>query len=95
MPLRDYPNTASTGMEEALRQIIGTRPDDKAAFSKVEQFKMPGRVRTGIRAVPTSATDVVNADLEGDLITDATYLYRLVNVSGVLKWHRTTLSIGW
>lgn len=53
-----------------------------------------GRYRTD-RTAPTSATDVVNGDLEGDYLYDATYQYTLVNAGGAIRWDRRTLNVSW
>lgn len=61
----------------------------------VQDGRLRGRLRTGVRAVPASATDVATTDMEGDVLNDSTYFYRLVNISGTLKWHRVVLSVAW
>lgn len=78
-----------------LNQIVALRSEDIREFDTLNDTKMKGRLRTGVRAVPTAFDDVNADDLEGDVLNDGTYLYRLINDSGTLKWHRESLSISW
>lgn len=83
------------GANTSLLTIIRERRRDAAAVAALETGKMPGRIRTGFRAVPSSATDVIAGDAEGDLVTDGTYTYQLITVSGALKWNRIAHSVAW
>lgn len=79
-----------------LQRIAQIRNDDVREFDALKRNKLPGRHQTGVRAVPSAATDVTASDLIGDWLTDGTYKYELVNVVGTgLRWHRTSLSVGW
>lgn len=89
MPLLPYGNSAE------LAAVISARRADMSVIATLEQGKLPGRIRTGFRAVPTSHSDVIQGDVEGDIITDATYIYRLLSVSGALVWDRRALSVAW
>lgn len=71
------------------------RREDALIVQKLIEGKLKGRIRTGFRAAPSSNSDVISGDVEGDVVTDATYKYELLTVSGSLKWHRTTLNISW
>jgi hypothetical protein len=95
MPLRDYPKLSIVGHVEALRQLINLRPGDQSAFRTLEATKLNGRNRTGVRAVPTSATDTTNTDIEGDFVNDGSYTYLLINVSGTPKWNRVAANVSW
>lgn len=78
-----------------IKDIIAERKRDVIEYNALKTGKKQGRIRTGIRAVPSSATDVIQGDAEGDIVTDATYIYELVTVSGSLKWDRRAHSVGW
>ena len=77
------------------QEIAALRRDDAAIVAGLENDKLKGRIRTGFRTTPSSATDVLGSDAEGDVVVGATYVYRLLSVSGVLKWDRQSLSVGW
>ena len=89
MPLRDYPKLAIIGESEALRQIINLRSDDQAAIRTLEATKFNGRDRTGIRAVPTSNTDLLVGDTVGDRVNDTTHIYFCMNIPGTgVQWRK-------
>ena len=95
--MRVYPDfvNAST-VVSVLQNILGNRREDITDHEGLRDGKLKGRDRTGVRTVPSSAADTTDSDIVGDRLTDATYKYELVNVVGTgLKWHRTTLSVGW
>ena len=94
--MREYPPfvNAST-VVTVLQQILGLRKEDITEYNGLQQGKLKGRDRTGVRAVPTSATDTTAEDFVGDVVKDATYRYELIDISGTLKWDRRTLSVGW
>jgi hypothetical protein len=94
--MRTYPDfvNAST-VVSVLQNILGNRREDITDHEGLRDGKLKGRNRTGVRAAPSSATDTTDSDIVGDIVTDATYKYELVDVAGVLKWHRVTLSVGW
>ena len=54
------------------------------------------RGRTTSR-VPSSPSDVLASDSEGDIVTDAPngFEYKLVNNNGTLVWDRRALTISW
>lgn len=91
--LRPYPTEGSA--EYRLEQIAAQRPNDMRIISTLQRNKRQGRIRTGIRAVPTSHSDVLSGDLEGDFLNDSTNFYLLINDDGTLKWHRGTLAVAW
>lgn len=78
-----------------LADVIAQRRYDANAIDDLEKQKCPGRERTGLRAVPTGHADLLPGDAWGDEITDATYVYRLIRVSGVLVWDRRAHSVAW
>lgn len=88
MPLRDYPNLDIIGESGTLQQIVGLRKDDQAAIRKLEATKFNGRDRTGIRAVPTSNTDVIVGDTPGDRVNDTTHVYLCMTISGSTQWRK-------
>jgi len=80
---------------EILREIIRLRNADVSDWTNLGQQYVIGRGRFTSRAAPANATDVEDTDQEGDYVNDATYEYKLLNISGTLKWDRRTLSVGW
>lgn len=82
-----------------INTVYRERPRDVAVVEQIERNKLKGRVRTSgaiARTPPSSATDVVDDDAEGDVLYDATYQYRLVRLpDDSLVWDRKTLAISW
>ena len=89
MPINQF------GANATLETVIRERRKDVAAITALEQGKRPGRIRTGLRSAPSSATDVAAGDAEGDIVVDATYVFSLLKVGGTLKWDRRAHSVGW
>jgi len=83
------------GSNSTLADVLRERANDVATVAALDQGKLPGRIRTGLRAVPSSNSDVIAGDALGDVITDATYIYTLIRVSGSLKWDRRAHNVSW
>ena len=77
---------------ELLQEIIEKRGQDVGDFDNLPQIYVLGRTTA---RVPTSATDVVATDNEADIVNDGTYEYKLLDISGTLKWDRRTLNTTW
>ena len=93
--MRPYPPFVNASTVVGVLQDI-LRREDITEYETLRNGKLKGRNRTGVRAVPSSATDTGAEDIIGDIITDSTYKYELVEVVGTgPRWHRTTLSVGW
>lgn len=81
---------------EALQEIVRIRDEeDISDFSNLPNRFVLGRGRFTSRSAPANATDVAATDEEGDIVNDATYEYKLLNISGTLKWDRRTLDTSW
>ena len=95
--MRQYPPYANqSNLLRVVQDILSLRREDINEYNALQQGKLKGRIRTESRTVPSAATDVVEGDSEGDIVTDATYIYRLTDVPGTgLRWHRVSLSVGW
>ncbi len=78
-----------------LQEIIKERRADTEGFTRLDQQKLKGRDRTGVRAVPADAADVEQGDIAGDRLNDDTYKYELMTTSTGLKWDRRTLNTSW
>lgn len=89
MPLNLYGESAS------IEDVIRERRRDAQAVKSIEDDKLNGRIRTGLRAVPSGNADIIQGDALGDVITDATYIYTLISVSGAMKWDRRAHSVAW
>ena len=72
-----------------LREI-----EDIQDFTNLDQRFVSGR--TTFR-VPSSPTDVLATDNQGDIVTDVPngFEYKLVDNAGTLVWDRRTLDISW
>lgn len=79
-----------------LQEIARIREtEDISDFANLNQRFVLGRGRFVSRSAPANATDVAATDEEGDIVNDATYEYKLLNISGTLKWDRRTLNTSW
>lgn len=89
-----YPNiNKEEDVLPALKEIVRLREqEDVPDYVNLDQRFLAGRATN---RVPSSATDVLATDNLGDVVNDATYEYKLVNISGTYKWDRRTLSVGW
>lgn len=83
------------GTGATLADVIRERANDVSVMEEVQRRKLDGRNRNGARAIPATALDVAQGDAVGDVMTDGTYRYELVNAGGTLAWDRKTLSVGW
>ena len=80
----------------ALQEISRIREDeDIGDFTNLNNRFVLGRGRFTTRSAPSSATDVLATDSEGDIVNDATYEYKLLDISATLKWDRRTLDTSW
>lgn len=74
------------GLGATINRIIAERRNDIATIKNLFEFKKNGRDRTGVRALPSSQTNVISGDKEGDEVLDGTELYQLRMISGALQW---------
>ena len=74
-------------------RLVETREQDINIFNTFNNRFVAGRVVS--RAAPTSATDTAAGDTVGDIVRDATYEYKLLDISGTLKWDRRALDTSW
>ena len=93
MPFNQY------GVDGSLQTVLNERLRDISTIEQLERNKLAGRRRNGganNRTAPSSATDVIQGDAEGDIVNDGTYIYELINVTGTgLRLHRVSLAISW
>lgn len=90
------PARASTDqLSDAIRTISRLRQEeDLPDFTNLNQQFISGRSTT---RVPTSAINVIDTDVKGDVVyaLNGSYAYVLTDVSGVLKWARIALDTAW
>lgn len=91
MTTENYPEVSPlVDTVEVLDRIVELRSDDIKEFNNLPQRFVGGRKGTRI---PSSSTDVIGADLEGDINYDATHLYILLNTGGGnLAWRRVAIT---
>ena len=81
---------------DTLREIVRLRQvEDVADFDNLPQRFVSGRGLFTTRVAPSSNSNVLATDNEGDIVNDATHEYKLLNISGTLKWDRRTLDVAW
>lgn len=83
------------GKTANLQEIIKQRRNDAAVINGMLTGKQDGRDVSNNRSVPSSPIDTESGDKIGDFVITATHIYTLLNVQGVLKWHRQMLDITW
>lgn len=92
-------NTKETldNIVELLYEVVRLRDqEDISDFNNLPQRFVRGRGLFESRLAPTSPTDVLATDQEGDIVNDNTYEYKLLNISGSgLLWDRRTLDVTW
>ena len=97
MSTRLYPETRfEQDIIPNMQEIARIREtEDIPDFENLAQFFVAGRGRFTQRSAPSSATDVLSTDQEGDIVNDNTYEYKLLTISGNLRWDRRTLDTSW
>lgn len=93
-----YPVTRTIDdVVENLQEIARIREDeDISDFDNLTERFVTGRGLFETRTAPSSASDVLATDQEGDIVNDNTYEYKLLNISGTgLRWDRRTLDVSW
>lgn len=96
MARTQYPHVSTTqdliGFAKEITRLRQT--EDVPDFINLSQRFVGGRTTT---RVPSTPSDVVATDNEGDIVTDAPngFEYKLVNNAGTLLWDRRTLNISW
>lgn len=85
--------------EESLKawadELVRLREvEDLPDFTNLNQVFLGGRTT---QRVPTTPSNVLSTDNLGDVIisSDGAFEYKLVSVSGILKWARTALNTAW
>ena len=68
--------------------------EDVPDFTNLNKNFVSGQTTT---RVPSSPSDVLATDTEGDIVTDGTngFEYTLIDVSSTLTWDRRTLNFAW
>ncbi len=80
----------------ALQEIQRIREDeDISEFLNLNQRFVFGRGLFTTRVAPSSNSDVLATDNLGDIVNDATFEYKLLDISGTLKWDRRSLDTAW
>jgi hypothetical protein len=93
-----YPETRDENdVVRNLQEIARLREsEDISDFNNLDQRFVRGRGLFEQRAAPSSPSDVLATDQEGDIVNDNTYEYKLLNISGTgLRWDRRTLNVSW
>lgn len=78
-----------------VRKVIQYRQlEDLPDYINQKNIYVSGRSTTRI---PSSATNVVDGDREGDTVAavDGSYQYTLIDQSGTLVWARVALDTAW
>ena len=97
MTQSDYPYVEEEeDVIPALQEMARLREtEDISDFLNLEQRFVRGRGRFETRAAPSDPDSVLATDELGDYVNDASFEYKLLNISGTLKWDRRSLDTGW
>jgi len=92
-----YPlTTIEAEIIPTLQEIARLREsEDISDFTNLNNRFVLGRGLFTGRAAPSSNSDVLATDNEGDIVNDATHEFKLLDISGTLKWDRRTLDVAW
>ena len=92
-----YPETRTEAdVVRNMQEIARLREtEDISDFNNLDNRFVAGRGLFTQRVAPSSATDVLATDNEGDIVNDATYEYKLLSISGNLRWDRRLLDTSW
>lgn len=93
MTITSYPHPDLESEEIWRRLVTEAREQDIVEWINLDNRFVAGRVVS--RAAPSSATDTAAGDTVGDIVRDATYEYKLLDISGTLKWDRRALDVSW
>lgn len=97
MTSSSYPETINEeDVIPTLQEIARLRElEDISDFQNLTQRFVLGRGLFTTRAAPSGNGDTLASDNEGDIVNDATYEYKLLNISGTLLWDRRLLDTTW
>lgn len=91
--MKTYPNVTNDTIDTILtviKKMVQLRNyEDVSDFDNLNQKFILGRKTY---RVPSSSSDVLATDREGDFCVTATFLYILFNNSGTLVWRRTAIT---
>lgn len=94
-----YPETRnSTDVVKNLQEIARLREtEDISDFENLSNRFVSGRGLFRQRSAPSSPTDVLATDNEGDIVNDNSFEYKLLDIdgSGTLRWDRRALNTSW
>lgn len=93
-----YPQTRDEkDIIPTLQEIARIREaEDISDFLNLDNRFVAGRGLFETRAAPSSPSDVLATDSEGDIVNTATHEYKLLNISGTgLRWDRRALDVAW
>ena len=89
MPFNGY------GASPRIDVVFNEREKDVSTISQIETGKLQGRFRNegaSARAVPSSNTDTVRGDAEGDIVYDGSALYICLKLNDTLEWREIALA---
>ena len=97
MTTSQYPSIITeTNVVETLQEIVRLREDeDVSDFTNLPNRFVSGRGLFQTRVAPSSSSDVLATDVEGDIVNDATHEFKLLELSGTLAWTRILLDTAW
>lgn len=93
-----YPETRTEqDVVKNLQEIARLREqEDIGDFDNLPNRFVRGRGLFQERAAPSSPTDVLATDQEGDIVNDASFEYKLLNIPATgLRWDRRSLDTAW
>lgn len=93
-----YPETRNEeDVVKNLQEIARLREqEDISDFDNLPNRFVRGRGLFQERAAPSSPSDVLATDQEGDIVNTATHEYKLLNIPSTgLRWDRRALDVAW
>ena len=80
--------SANASLSDVIREINSL----KRQVDSQEALKKAGRNVTGLRAVPSSSTDLIQGDIVGDFLYDGLdrYALEVIDNTGAIEWRVVT-----
>lgn len=88
--MKNFPQPLNEGdIYRAFLDVVRIRREDVIDYNNLDKKFILGRK---VSRVPSSSTDVLDTDREGDVSMTSSYLYVLIDNAGTLAWRRVALS---
>lgn len=85
-----YGILSHTAKEEEIKRWINDVTRSRQA--DLTDYDLQEATKPKIYGVPSSSSDLIGTEKEGDIAVDASYFYIVADNSGTLEWRRVAIS---